>query len=265
MIFEHEEVEDRETQDFEVKVLPGVNRETTDGNYELKAGPTFLDSMQARGEGPDRSTIVFAEFNARWHQHDHEYFATSPRTGEILDASVLVTQKQWGANFTAQKLQVTGQKLWTVQRTDPPLLILGLRFNASTVFSPDENITSDLPTRFLTFLGGETDLRGFEFQSLPRGKLGALSGVSASFEARLHRVIFKRVDTFGFLDSGALGGVRMRLAKPVFMSPGLGLRWESPIGVLRGYVAQRFAVGEEPGMEPYPRDWRLGFTFGEEF
>jgi translocation and assembly module TamA len=265
LTYDHEQLPERETQEFEAKVLPGVNRDTREGSWELKAGPTFLDSYVARGEGPTRTEILFAEIDARWHEHDHEWFATSPRTGELIDASVLITQKKWGAGFTAQKLQVAGQKLWSIGRYDPPLLVLGLRFNASTVFSPDDDITSALPTRFLTFLGGESDLRGFEQQSLPRSGVGALSGVSSSLEARVNKVIYKRVDVFTFLDAGMLGGARMHLEKPVFMSPGVGLRWESPIGVLRGYLAQRFAVYQREEEAPYPRDYRLGFTFGEEF
>jgi outer membrane protein assembly factor BamA len=140
-----------------------------------------------------------------------------------------------------------------------------VRFNVSSVFSPDSNITSDLPVQFLSFAGGEQSLRGFERESLPRGGVGALSAAIAGTEARLHKVLWKKADAFVFTDAGLLGGVSFSLAKPLFLSPGLGVRWESPIGVFRAYAAQRFAVMQEPGQEPYGRHWRLGLTYGEEF
>ena len=253
-----------EARTTRLNVTHGWNHEYESGQMELKAGPSFLLSRQSSPLGPLESDILIAEGSARWMHHDYEFFGTSPRTGEYLESAMLATQRSWGANFTAQKLQVSGQKLWNIFRFDPPLLILATRFNVSTVFSPDENITADLPVQFLTFLGGDTDLRGFERQSLPRSGVGALSGASVSVEGRLHKVIFRRADVFTFLDTGKLGRAQLQLEDPLFMSPGLGLRWESPIGVLRGYGAQRFAINEKLE-EPYPKEWRLGFTFGEEF
>lgn len=265
IVFEHAEEAAYESQSVETKALHGWSIETTDGQFALRAGPNVLASYLSRGQGPERSTVTYGEFGGRWTSHDFEWFATSPRTGEYVDASVLVTQKQWGANFTAQKLQIQGQKLWHLFHYDPPLFILGLRFNASTVVSPDENLTADLPIRFLTFLGGESDLRGFDRQSLPVSGVGALSGATGSLEGRFHRVLFKRADVFGFVDAGQLGRAKFKLDPPVYLSPGAGLRWESPIGTLRGYIAQRFVV-EKPASQPeHERQWRFGFTFGEEF
>jgi translocation and assembly module TamA len=254
-----------ETSSFESKVLHGWNHEFTDGQFELRAGPTFLDSHQFRGQGPNDVTMTYAETDLRWTSHEFEFNINSPRTGETLEATLLMTLKKWGANFTAQKFQLQGEKLWSVFRYDPPLLILGIRFNASSVFSGDENPTSDLPVRFLTFLGGDQDLRGFERASLPRSGVGALSGATGGFEARFHKVIWRRADAITFLDSGMLGGAQFALRKPVLMSPGIGVRWESPVGVLRGYIAQRFAIDENPTEPEYGRNYRLGITYGQEF
>lgn len=265
LTFDHTGEAAFENQSLEAKLLHGWNRELTDGQFEMRVGPTFLDSKLFRGAGPSDVSVTFVETGVRWASHRFEYFATSPRSGESLEASALLTLKKWGANFTAQKLQLQGEKLWEVFRYDPPLFILGLRFNFSSVFSPGEDLTADLPVRFLTFLGGDQDLRGFERGSLPRSGVGALSGATVSGEARLHKVIWRRADVFTFLDAGLLGGARFALRPPYLMSPGVGLRWESPIGVLRGFIAQRFALHESAGDLPYGRDVRLGFTFGEEF
>jgi phosphatidylserine/phosphatidylglycerophosphate/cardiolipin synthase-like enzyme/uncharacterized membrane protein YdjX (TVP38/TMEM64 family) len=247
------------------KLLHGLGWEESTGQIDIRVGPNFLYSESERGTGPSVSNVALIETTVRWISHDFELYTTSPRSGEFLSASGFFTWQKWGANFTAQKFELQGQKLWEIFHYDPPLLILGVRFNVSSVFSPDSNITSDLPVQFLSFAGGEQSLRGFERESLPRGGVGALSAAIAGTEARLHKVLWKKADAFVFTDAGLLGGVSFSLAKPLFLSPGLGVRWESPIGVFRAYAAQRFAVMQEPGQEPYGRHWRLGLTYGEEF
>lgn len=254
-----------ENQSFEAKTLHGWTTEVAGGQFEFRGGPTFLDSKLFRGRGPSDVSVTFAETNARWTDHDFEYFAASPRTGGAIHATALLTLERWGANFTAQKLEIHGQKLWSIENFDPPLLVLGTRFGLSSVFSPNEDLTPDLPIRFLTFLGGDPDLRGFERVSLPRSGVGALSGATGGLEARLHKVLFRRADVFTFCDAGMLGRARFQLLKPILMSPGAGVRWESPIGVLRIYVAERFPVDEPPDEVAYEKNTRIGLTYGEEF
>lgn len=267
ILFDHDATDVFETQSAEARVMQGYGLEYPTGRVELRVGPAYLDSFRVRGAGPGegRTTSVFAEFGVGWLDHDLEFFVTSPRSGESLTAVFLVAQKDWGSTFTAQRLELSGTRLWNIQRYDPPLLILGVRFDASSVFAGGGEVSSDLPVRFLTFLGGDEDLRGFSRQSLPRSGVGALSGLTASFEARLHRVILSRVDVFSFIDAGVLGGVNFAFVPPYFMSPGFGVRYESPIGVFRTYGARRFALNEPAGEAPYKREWRIGFTYGEEF
>ncbi len=255
-------------RDFE-NVAPGLfhgwNHEFTDGQLEVRVGPSYQAQRIFRGEGSDTS-LALLEVNTEWISHDFEFFNTSPRKGEFVRGAFLATQRSWASPVTAQRLEISGEKLWDIGRYDPPLLILGLRYSLSSVFSPEDgDLQSRLPLRFLTFLGGERDLRGFESRSLPRSGLGALSGATTGFEARLHKVLFRRADVFGFLDAGLLGGKSFALEKPILMSPGLGVRWESPVGTLRAYVAQRFALEEPAGSQGYDRNFRFGFTFGEEF
>lgn len=250
---------------WESKLLHGWNQETAEGQFEIRAGPTFLMHERLRGAGSSDVSMTYAEVSARLTSHDFEYYVASPRTGGSVEARALFTLKEWGANFTAQKFQIQGHKLWSLFRYDPPLFIMGTRFDVSSVFSPDEDLTPNLPIRFLTFLGGEQDLRGFDRASLPRSGVGALTGATAGIEARFHKVIWRRADVFMFLDGGLLGRARLKFDRPILLSPGAGFRWETPIGVLRAYLAWRMAIDEKPGESPYGRESRLGFTLGEEF
>lgn len=263
--FEHAAETAFETRSWETRVFHGTTYESADGQIELRVGPNFLVHERLRGAGSANASIAYAEASARLTSHDFEYYSSSPRSGGEIEAVVLSAFERLGANFTAQKLELRGHKLWNLFRYDPPLFIVGARFQLSSVFSPKDDLYSDLPVRFLTFLGGEQDLRGFDRSSLPRSGTGALSGATLGIEARFHKVIWRRIDIFTFLDSGQLGRAQMKLERPVFLSPGSGLRWESPIGVLRAYIAWRMAVEEVPGEEPYGREARFGFTLGEEF
>jgi outer membrane protein assembly factor BamA len=79
-------------------------------------------------------------------------------------------------------------------------------------------------------------------------------------------VLFRAVDVFLFLDTGILGSkANGQFDQPIFWSPGFGFRWESPVGVLRTYLARRFTTNEKPAEEPYDKAFRVGVTFGEEF
>lgn len=263
--FKHDAAAIYDLRSVTMGLLHGWTFDTTEGRYDLRAGPGFISEDQERSNADHVIQAGYLEVGGRWTDHDFEWFNTSPRTGEYIDVTGLFALQRLGSNFTAQKIQVAGEKLWTVGAFDPPLLIVGTRFNFSTVFSPSDNALN-LPTRFLTLLGGDSDLRGYSVSSLPRSGVGALTGASASIEGRLHDILFRIVDVFTFIDVGALGAqANGRFDQPIFWSPGLGFRWESPFGVLRAYVARRFATEQDETKESYDKAFRVGVTFGQEF
>lgn len=260
--FEHRVSPTIDTRIALLKLLHGWTFETTTGQWDLRAGPDFQYEDQLL---PNRRTIDigYLELSARWTDHDFEWFTPSPRTGHFIEATLLGAHKGALSEYTTQRLDIQGQKLWQIGKTDPPLFILGTRFNVGSVFAEDNAIQSALPARFLSTLGGERDLRGYSFEAIKRNGTAALSGATVSLEGRFHKVVFRRADVFGFIDSGKLGDRNFDLKEPLFLSPGLGLRWESPFGTLRGYLARAMAVNDET--EAYKDAWRLGITFGEEF
>jgi outer membrane translocation and assembly module TamA len=263
--FKHEALDIHDLRSVTIDLLHGWTFDTTEGHYDLRAGPGFISEDQERSNADHVIQAGYIEAGGRWTDHDFEWFNTSPRTGEYIDVTGLFALQRLGSNFTAQKIQVSGEKLWTIGAFDPPLFILGTRFNFSTVFSPSDSVQT-LPTRFLTFLGGDADLRGYSLESLPRSGIGALTGANASVEGRLHDVLFRIVDVFTFLDVGLLGSqANARFDQPIFWSPGFGFRWESPVGVLRTYIARRFATEQNDSVEPYDKAFRLAVTFGQEF
>ena len=272
LTFKHEASEKTEYRQAKFQLSQGYGIELESGSIDMTAGPVWLDFLRSRGTDQSgdiatkvKAPLVYISTSSRWRSHEFEYWNTSPRTGELLEANLDFTLASFAANYTAQRLQLKGEKLWSIGKYDPPLLILGARFNINSVFSVGDRERYLLPPEFLTLAGGDANLRGFSANTLPRGNIGALSAALGSFEARLHKVIFSRVDVFGFMDAGALGRSNFQLDWPFFISPGAGFRWESPVGALRVYAAEGMALNEVPSESDYGHKFRVGLTFGDEF
>lgn len=265
LIYEKIAEEAYAVQSVEVLLHHAWGREFKRGSVELLVGPTILKSTPLRGKTLEDSTSTLAELNLKWLSHDFEFFGASPRNGEYITAHFLMAHEELASPFSAQRFQVRGQKLWSFFNMDPPLFIFGCRFDFSSVFSQSEIEPRVLPLRFLTFAGGESDLRGFARESLPASGTGALSALLSSIEGRFHKVLFKKLDIFTFLDFGKFGGLRFQMQSPVFLSPGVGIRWESRFGSLRTYLAQRQVLNGDESTQVGQGTWRGGFTFGEEF
>jgi outer membrane translocation and assembly module TamA len=149
-----------------------------------------------------------------------------------------------------------------------PLGVWATRVRSGTILA---DTARDVPFSERYFLGGSNSLRGWgRFQVAPLTSeglpVGGLSMLEASTELR-------------FPLSGAFGGVLFVDAGDVWSEPsnvelgglkasvGPGLRWTSPVGVLRldlGYQLTPISGLIENG-EPQQRRWRLHLSIGEAF
>ena len=115
---------------------------------------------------------------------------------------------------------------------------------------------SDLPLSKRFFAGGDNSVRGYAFQELgSRNAQGEVQGgrylVTAS--AEFERMLWQQWGAAVFVDTGNAfddGNMDLKTAA------GLGLRWRSPVGLLKLDVAQPI---DDPGAE-----WRLHLTLGSE-
>ena len=263
--FEHDLEDTYETQTTAFRVGHAWTFEFDSGSMTLSLGPNWQETFQTKGVGPPRESYFFGDGYASWQSHDYEYFKTSPREGTQADLRGLATDKLWGAGFTAQQISTTGEWLTSVSNFDPPLFILAARWRFGTTFVSGESSPASLPLPFRFFAGGIQDLRGFARQGLPGNDFGALTVASGGLEGRFYRAIFRAADPFVFLDVGKLGPQNASLETPTYVSPGAGVRYESPFGAFRVFVAQGIVVdprSDRPGTE---RQWRANVTYGEEF
>lgn len=254
-----------ESRAWQAAVLHGWNRELESGGAELLIGPSWLISAVTRGPGPGEATIVFLEGSLRWLSHESEFFEWSPREGARLAIDFLQMQRGWGAPFSANRVHIRGQLLWNLPRSDPPLFVLGLRYSLGTTWTDRDFEAVDLPVRFRFFAGGTDDMRGFSRRSLPLNSNGGLTEALLGVEGRFHKVLYRRLDPLAFVDIGRMGTRAVRLDRAVYLSPGVGLRWESAVGTFRGFVARGYTFQPPSGSSGPLEQWRFGLSYGEEF
>lgn len=229
----------------------------------LRTGPAYELVKTVRGSGPPVAHLVALDSEVRISNHDHEFYRGSPRTGFEAVFGGYFTAKGVLSDLSAQKLTLSGQSLWNFRDYDPPLWVVGFRYGLATTLTgerPGEH--TGLPPTFRNYMGGSGDLRGFGRLELPANGLGGLSLAFASWEARFGGKLPLGLEPFGFLDTGALGYDPLSLGRPFYWSPGFGIRYPSPIGVIRTTLAHGFLAGMS-GTE-YSH-WQFYFNFGEEF
>lgn len=255
--------ENRKEQVFDATLYHGWFYNFRPTSLTMRLGPNYSENFLIEGFGPRRTTLTVLTADAMLMDHDWEFFRHSPREGFNQNIDLIFSQEGMGSSFTAHRVRYQGQHLFNIADFDPPMAILGFRWSVGSTFG-ERGIENQLPTRFQFFGGGTGNLRGWESEQLPRSG-AAFSEVRVGSELRFYKLLFNILDPFVFADIGRLGAINMRLSTPTFFSPGFGLRWESPVGAVRGFLAQPYVWGIPSGESEYEQSMRLGITLGEEF
>ena len=238
--------------------------DATPVSLRFRSGPSFDLTRTLRGEGPRLSRFTSLTTGLELATHSFEFFKSNPRTGisATLDASL--NHKDALSDATAQRLSLSAHALYNFNEYDPPLWILGFRGKVSTTlsdFRPGPG--SALPPSYLHYLGGSSDIRGFGRKQLPLGDanpFGAATSFYLGTELRTHALLISGVEPLMFLDAGILSDSPLSVDPPLFWSPGIGARWASPIGTLRGTAARGFVAGQ-----PESSQFQFYVSLGEEF
>ncbi|NJL24096.1 MAG: BamA/TamA family outer membrane protein [Calothrix sp. SM1_5_4] len=164
--------------------------------------------------------------------------------------------------------EINGKNLWNFGGYSPPLLVLASRIQGIAVsanpvaLSRDRNV---LPTDYRVFMGGDENLRGFTRRGLNNSRLGYLSALYLGFELRLIGELPYRIEPFLLWDAARMGDRRFTLDPPLFTSEGLGVRWASPFGTLRGTAARGEIHQGDDSTREYSEEWVYFVSFGQEF
>ncbi len=191
------------------------------------------------------STVVL-EGSFLWTNHNYEFYDVHPQEGDELSLALSYRDETLGFQSRATKADLSFVTLKRFATFGRGILIGGLRTITGTTFVSNSEDLESLPPLVKFFGGGSNDIRGFQLNTLPQNNgLGALSKLVFKWELRKTYFFIPSLEMFGFLDHGQFGDKSFSTNSRTFYSPGVGLRWNSPIGVVQTFAAKAY------GTSPY--------------
>ena len=168
---------------------------------------------------------------------DHKYAARQlyPQRGHSIEVEIRGTDRLLGSD--TRFLQFVARSRWVLPAGGDARWLLRLDGGATAKSDFDE-----LPPSVRFFAGGDQSIRGYDYKSLgPEDDSGKVVGGSSLLTASVeyeHRA-FGNYYWAAFIDAGnAFNGTKL---DPV-VGAGIGIKWRSPIGPIRLYVAHPFSL-----------------------
>jgi translocation and assembly module TamA len=218
---------------------------TRDGVSRLwtwSVGPTLIaGSYVTDADSSDTRRIHTGaiEGSVETKSHDYEVYDLHPEEGDFAQFHFDFRHPSLGFTDPLLKLDSSVLKLIQFGNLGKGSAIGGIRLNMATTSVPSRLDLSTLPPSVKFYGGGSDDVRGFKLNSLPfNDGLGALTKVGVKFEFRKTYVFIPTIESFTFIDTAYFGKKSWNLDHRLWYSPGTGLRWLSPIGIVQGYVAR---------------------------
>lgn len=241
----------RESQfDYEQLIFrarPHMKWTNDEGRYfkQYTLGPTYETGTYHAQENADTKTFStgVVEGTLQWMSHSYELFDLHPQEGEHLQFGFDYRHPALGFDDPLLKLDSSWVRLIRLANSGRGALVGGIRAFLGTTDVPDEVGLNGLPPTVKFFGGGSDDVRGFLLRTLPKNDgLGALTRAGLKLEVRRTSLFRESLEAFSFVDGAFFGERSWELDGRLWYSPGVGLRWLSPIGLLQTYVARGYAT-----------------------
>ncbi len=174
-----------------------------------------------------RSRLVLPAVAYDHKRADRDIF---PTRGRRLTLQLRGTGEFLGSNTSFLQTVITGRVIRSLSEKSRLLARTTIGFTAKSEFG-------ELPPSVRFFAGGDESIRGFDYDSLgPKDELGNVIGGSNLLVASIEYEHLLRGNFYGaaFVDAGnAFNSTDVDAA----IGAGLGLKWLSPVGPLRFYLA----------------------------
>jgi translocation and assembly module TamA len=170
---------------------------------------------------------------------DHKYGARQlyPDRGHSIELEVRGTDRILGSDTSF--LQFLAHSRWVLPAGTDARWLLRLDGGATAKSDFDE-----LPPSVRFFAGGDQSIRGYDYQSLgPEDDSGKVIGGSSLLTGSIEyeHKLFGNYYGAAFVDAGnAFDGTDLNAV----VGAGIGIKWRSPIGPIRFYVAHPFSLEE---------------------
>lgn len=216
----------------------------------------LLDSHQGLGGSTAQSRALLLRWDPTWRDLDSVLLPTRGQSLILQTAIGPARSRKDGVERRGTLARV--QARWQWWQPLPQGRGLALRVEAGQVFAPGD---LELPESLRWRVGGDESVRGYGYRSLGPVQAGQEIGgrvawtTSAELLQPLPRSWVGGLDGLGlaaFVDAGQ-AAARWRDASPAW-GGGLGLRWRSPVGLLRADIAR--------GEKAQGGGWRLHISVG---
>ncbi|MDD4975103.1 MAG: BamA/TamA family outer membrane protein [Bacteriovorax sp.] len=175
--------------------------------------------------------------------HTFEFFDIHPEEGDFSQINFDYRHPSFGFDNPLLKLDLSFLKLFWLANLGKGSVIAGLRLNPSTTWVPNNISKINLPPSVKYYGGGSDDLRGFKLSTLPDNTgLGALTKLGAKLEFRKTYFFVPSLESVAFVDTALFGERPWSVESRLWYSPGVGLRWLSPIGLVQTYLARSLST-----------------------
>ncbi|MES2527248.1 MAG: BamA/TamA family outer membrane protein [Bdellovibrionota bacterium] len=234
-------------EQFLTRVRPQMKwtRDIHQHGTTLILGPAYENGTYHSQDKSDTRTFSTAVLEGSFQRmsHDYEIFDIHPQEGDEESIALSYRNPMLGFGESLTKIDTSAVRLGRLTNLGRGAIIGGIRMKAGTSFVRSTADLSALPPEVKYFGGGSDDLRGYLLRTLPRNDgAGALSKFLLKGEIRKTHFFHEKVETFTFVDGGYFGEKSFSLESRIWYSPGLGLRWLSPIGLVQGYWARALAT-----------------------
>jgi len=254
------------TTEIKGVVTPAWQRDFSASSLRLQMGPSFHGIKTVRGPGRDYTSLISLEASAQARTHDFEYFRASPRSGHEVTFETTRSLRAVGSDLNIEQHHLASTHLWNLAHWNPPIFIFGLRNHFAIVRPGKGTNPEDVPASFRLFLGGIDNLRGFGRNRLPANEDGALITAYSGSELRINEILPYRLQPLVFADVALLGTDSMEFElENIYWSPGVGTRWESPIGSMRFSLGHGLVAGPRSDELANQQQWQFYFSFGDTF
>jgi len=246
----------------------GRNWDMWDTRMLARGGPVLNYTKTLRGDGPDDLKYSSVEGLLQIMSHNYEFHLRDQYEGWLFQFFYRGQNKGLGSAVDLHRYRTTLKTLWNLGGFFPPLFVLGTRFEQTLVdvYNDTENISAaDIPIEDRIFLGGDNNLRGFGRGTIDNSGLGYLTSFYMGVELRLIEELPYRLQPFLLWDYAKVGARENHFDSSTLISEGIGLRWLSPFGTIRGSAARGRIWNKNADTESYPEKWVYFVSFGREF
>ncbi|MBC75851.1 MAG: hypothetical protein CME64_07530 [Halobacteriovoraceae bacterium] len=226
------------------------SRDSLSRYWSWSAGPVFTQGFyNSDFEETSRSYEAFSlEAGIQSMSHDFEIFDFHPQEGNSFFSRIEHRPKEFGFDNTLTRIGAGGTFIENLTSSGRGRIIGAMRLLGQTGLVDNTVELEKLPPSVKYYGGGSNDLRGFQLKSRPKNNgLGALTKLLMKTELRRTHFFIPSLEGVLFYDVARFGERSTQLSNQTFHSPGVGVRWMSPIGLAQIYYAQ--AITTSPSEE----------------